>query len=87
PAGAKVWYGHAPGPWNKPVYADSLYGAPVLAMLHKATGDRQYLDILNGAFWDVTDKVLDKDEDLYYRDPAYIGRKSPNGGKILWSRG
>jgi rhamnogalacturonyl hydrolase YesR len=87
PAGAKVWYGHAPGPWNEPVYSDSLYGAPALAMLHKATGDQQYLDILHNAFWDVTDKILDKDEDLYYRDPTYIGKKSPNGGKILWSRG
>jgi rhamnogalacturonyl hydrolase YesR len=87
PAEAKVWYGHAPGPWDKPVYADSLYGAPVLAMLHKATGDRQYLDMLNGAFWDVTDKIYDRDEDLYYRDPGYIGKKSPCGRKILWSRG
>jgi len=87
PAGAKVWYGHAPGPWNKPVYSDSLYGAPVLAMLHKATGDGKYLDILNRAFWDVTDKIFDKDESLYYRDPTYMGKKSPNGRKILWSRG
>ncbi len=87
PAGAEIWYGHAPGPWDKRVYADSLYGAPALAMLHKATGEQQYLDILNAAFWDVTEKIYDADEDLYYRDPAYIGKKSPNDGKILWSRG
>lgn len=87
PAGAKVWYGHAPGPWDEPVYADSLYAAPALAMLHKATGERQYLDILNSAFWDITEKLLDKDEDLFYRDPSYIGKRSRNGGKILWSRG
>ena len=51
PGGAKVWYGHAPAPHDKPLYSDSLYGAPVLAMLHKATGDQQYLDILWRGAW------------------------------------
>ena len=88
PVVGKVWYGHAPHPTDvRHVYADSLYGAPTLAMLYKATGDDKYLDFLNDAFWNVTDEILDKDEDLYYRDPSYIGRKSPNGKKILWSRG
>jgi rhamnogalacturonyl hydrolase YesR len=87
PGGAKVWYGHAPAPYDGPLYSDSLYGAPVFAMLYKATGDRKYLDILHQFFWDVTDTVLDKDDTLYYRDPSYIGTKSPNGKKVLWSRG
>ena len=87
PGGAKVWYGHAPSPHDSPLYSDSLYGAPVFTMLYKATGDQKYLDIMNDFFWNVTDTILDKDEDLYYRDPSYIGLKSPNGKKLLWSRG
>ncbi len=87
PGGAKVWYGHAPAPHDSPLYSDSLYGAPVFAMLYQATGDMKYLHILNAFFWHVTDTILDKDEDLYYRDPSYIGRESPHGKKLLWSRG
>lgn len=87
PGSGKVWYGHAPAPHDKPLYSDSLYGAPVFAMLYKATGDQKYLDIMNEFFWNVTDTVLDKDEYLYYRDPSYIGKESPNGKKVLWSRG
>lgn len=87
PGCGKVWYGHAPAPHDSPLYSDSLYGAPVFAMLYKATGDQKYLDILNEFFWNVTETVLDNDEDLYYRDPSYIDQKSPNGKKILWSRG
>ncbi|MCL4204368.1 MAG: glycoside hydrolase family 88 protein [Pirellulaceae bacterium] len=87
PGGAKVWYGHAPAPHDQPLYSDALYGAPVFPMLAKATGDRKYLDIMHQAFWHVTDTLLDKEDDLYYRDPSYIGAKSPNGEKVLWSRG
>jgi hypothetical protein len=56
-------------------------------MLYKATGDQKYLDIMNEFFWNVTDTILDEDEYLYYRDPSYIGQVSPNGKKVLWSRG
>jgi rhamnogalacturonyl hydrolase YesR len=87
PGSGKVWYGHAPAPHDKPLYSDSLYGAPVFAMLYKATGDQKYLDILNEFFWNVTDTLLERGEDLYYRDLSYIGKKSPNGKKLLWSRG
>ena len=84
----KIWYGHEPhqndAGW---VYADALYAAPAFAMLHEATGNQHYLDLLNDAFWSVTDKIFDPDENLYYRDPTYIGKKSPHGGKILWARG
>ncbi|TWT80257.1 Unsaturated rhamnogalacturonyl hydrolase YesR [Planctomycetes bacterium CA13] len=88
PEVGKVWYGHAPNPTDiERVYADALYAAPMFAMLNKATGDDKYLDYLNDAFWTVTDKILDENEDLYYRDPSYIGQESPNGKKIFWSRG
>ena len=86
PGGPKDWYGHA-GPWDNLLYADSLYGAPVFAMLHKATGDQRYLDIMHDSFWKVTDALLDAEDDIYYRDRAYIGKRTANDRKILWSRG
>lgn len=87
PAGARRWYldGRGKGP---PIpYADSLYGAPALAMLTQATGDKRYLDIMNAFFDDVTHELYDQETGLYYRDPTFIGKRTPNGKKILWSRG
>ncbi|MEI7730492.1 MAG: glycoside hydrolase family 88 protein [Verrucomicrobiota bacterium] len=82
PAGAKVWYFE-----GGRRYADSLYGACTLAMLAKATGDKQYLNYMH-AFWtDVTAEIYDREESLYYRDRRFIGQKSPAGKKIFWSRG
>lgn len=83
PGGAKRWYlegyDHA--------YVDSLYGAPALAMLAKATGDRKYLSIMHAFFDDVTGELLDKSTGLYYRDKRFLTEKTPNGKKVLWSRG
>jgi len=86
PGGSDKWFGHA-GPHEHLWYSDSLYGAPVFPMLHKATGDQRYLDILHNSFRTVTDELLDPEDDLYYRDRSYIGKKSPNDRKILWARG
>lgn len=88
PTGSKQWYMDARDTDRPPTpYADALYGAPALAMLTKATGDRKYLDIMNTFFDDVTAALFDEETGLYYRDISYIGQKSPNGRKILWSRG
>jgi rhamnogalacturonyl hydrolase YesR len=85
PAGAKRWYLEA---WGiNHTYVDSLYGAPALAMLAKATQDRKYLQIMQAFFDDVTGELLEKDSGLYYRDGRFIGQKTANGKKILWSRG
>ncbi len=88
PKVGKIWYGHDPHQtdigW---VYADGLYSASTLAMLHRATGEQEYLDFLHDAYWKVIGTILDKDDNLCYRDPSYIGKRSPNGGKIFWSRG
>ena len=89
PAGSKRWYLDARDSLKEhPVaYVDSLYGAPALAMLAQATGDKKYLDIMNSFFDDVTGQLFDQESGLYYRDPSYIGQRTTNGKKILWSRG
>jgi rhamnogalacturonyl hydrolase YesR len=87
PALGKIWYGHGPAPYDSPLYADSLYAASVFAKLYKATGDKLYLDLLHESFWTVTEKIFDKDENLYYRDPSFMGKQTANSRKILWSRG
>jgi len=82
PAGAKRWYLE-----NDYSYADALYGSAALVMLTRITGDRKYMEILD-AFWkDLTAELLDKEEGLFYRDKRFIARRSPNGKKVIWSRG
>jgi rhamnogalacturonyl hydrolase YesR len=88
PAGSKEWYMDARESKDHPIpYVDSLYGAPALAMLAKAIGDRKYVDIMNGFFDDVTARPFDKESGLYYRDTTFIGQRTLHGKKILWSRG
>jgi rhamnogalacturonyl hydrolase YesR len=90
PAGAKQWYVDHYDRSEKTknfVYVDSLYGAPALAMLSQATGDNRYIDIMNVFFDDVAGQLLDPQSGLYYRDPRFIGQRTANGKKILWSRG
>jgi rhamnogalacturonyl hydrolase YesR len=91
PAGSRQWYvdpyGDSHNKVHGSVYVDSLYGASALAMLAKATGDQKYIDIMNAFFEDVTRQLLDKEFNLYYRDPRFIGQRTANGKKIIWSRG
>lgn len=85
PGGAKRWYFEA---WHgDQTYSDSLYGAPALAMLARATRDNKYLEIMQAFFDDVTRELLDPESGLYYRDKRYIDQKTANGKKVLWSRG
>jgi unsaturated rhamnogalacturonyl hydrolase len=88
PAGSKLWYLDAQDGDNPPVpYVDSLYGAPALAMLSEITGNAEYRRTMDAFFDAVTTRLFDRESGLYYRDPTFIGRKTPNGRKILWSRG
>lgn len=82
-----VWYTHAPrGKGHR--YADSLYvGPPALAKLYKITGEKKYLEIMDAFYWDVYDEIYDKQARFFYRDKRFIGLRSANGKKILWSRG
>ena len=86
PAGARRWYLEKDSTTER-AYVDALYGAPALAMLARATGDRKYLEILQAFFDDITGELFDQDAGLYYRDARFIGQKTAHGKKILWSRG
>lgn len=91
PAGASHWFAGEPGWFPAGTsdfdYVDSLYGAPALAMLAKATGSTRYLDIMDGFFSELTAELLDKETGLYFRDHRFIGRTTARGRKVLWSRG
>jgi len=69
-------------------WCDSLYMAPpTLAMLHAATGDQKYLDVMDQLWWKTTAYLLDPKDDLYWRDSKYFGTKEANGENVYWSRG
>jgi rhamnogalacturonyl hydrolase YesR len=72
------------------VYVDSLFtGPPTLAMLYSVTKDEKYLQWMDTFFWDVHKTLYDKETNLFYRDVRFFTNqmKTPNGKKILWSRG
>jgi rhamnogalacturonyl hydrolase YesR len=54
---------------------------------YRATGDAKQLETLDHFARTVTAELFDKEDGLYYRDGSFIGRKTPAGKKILWSRG
>lgn len=69
-------------------WCDALFmSPPVLARLAEATGEQKYNDFMNKMWWNTTDFLFDKDENLFYRDKSFFDRRSPNGKKIFWSRG
>jgi len=68
-------------------YADSLVGMPVLAKLAKITGRRRYLAWMESFFFDVAYEIWDAKEHFFYRDRRFIGKTTPNGKKVVWSRG
>lgn len=69
-------------------WCDALYMAPPLfVQMYQATGEQRYLDKLNEFYWDVIDHLYDREEHLIIRDLAYLGKMSPGGKKIFWSRG
>jgi rhamnogalacturonyl hydrolase YesR len=42
---------------------------------------------MNTMWWDTTDSLFDKDENLYYRDRNYFDQRTTNGKKVFWARG
>jgi rhamnogalacturonyl hydrolase YesR len=69
-------------------WADALFMAPpVWLEMSKVTGDPKYADYAKSEFWATTDKLLDKDTHLYFRDSRFFDRRDANGKKVFWSRG
>lgn len=71
--------------WN---WSDALFMAPpVLTRLSAVTGDRKYLDAMDGEWWSAVEALYDPHEHLFYRDSRFKGQATPNGRKVFWSRG
>jgi rhamnogalacturonyl hydrolase YesR len=71
-------------------WCDALFMAPpVLTRMYQVTGEKRYLDLLHSLYWDSTEFLFDKDENLFFRDAGYFfdKKQSPSGKKIFWSRG
>jgi rhamnogalacturonyl hydrolase YesR len=75
-------------------WCDALFMAPpTMALIAEATGDPQYLDLMNTMWWETYDYLYDPEEHLWYRDGRYViqadgsGPRTPSGQKIFWSRG
>lgn len=73
---------------NVGAVVDRLYmGVPPLALFYKMGGEKKYLDWMHDQFWTTADSLYDEELDLMYRDTRFIGQKSANGEKVIWSRG
>lgn len=69
-------------------WCDALFMAPpTLAMLYTATGEKRWLDRMDGRWWHTSDYLYDKTESLYFRDSSFFDKKEKNGRKVFWSRG
>ena len=83
--------------WNKSdnwAWCDALFMAPpAMARMARASGDRQYLELMDTLWWDTHDYLYDPAEHLYYRDAAYVvkpdgtGPRTVSGQKVFWGRG
>lgn len=75
-------------------WSDALFMAPpAWAMMAKATGKEDYLDVMDAMWWDTYNHLYDDSEDLFYRDDRYKvrenfeARMTSNGKKVFWGRG
>jgi rhamnogalacturonyl hydrolase YesR len=69
-------------------WCDALFMAPpVWIELAEITGNKQYLDRMNRAWWVTSQLLYDPVEHLYSRDTSYLDKHEANGKKIFWSRG
>jgi rhamnogalacturonyl hydrolase YesR len=69
-------------------WCDALFMAPpVLSRMSAITGDRRYLDAMDVQWWRTSAALFDRSENLFFRDPRFVERRSDAGGKVFWSRG
>lgn len=70
------------------IWTDALYmSPPTIVVLAQITGDRRYLEFMDAEYRFAYDSLYDSEERLLYRDARYIDQHTPNGAKVLWSRG
>jgi rhamnogalacturonyl hydrolase YesR len=73
---------------NRWTWSDALFmSPPVWTKLSALTGEKKYIDYMDGEWWLVTEHLYDKDEHLFFRDERYFEQRSKNGEKIFWGRG
>ena len=69
-------------------WCDALFMAPpVLARMSAVTGDRKYLDAMDGEYWQVAAALYDPADHLFYRDARFVGKPDKAGKKVFWARG
>ncbi|HZZ41690.1 MAG TPA: glycoside hydrolase family 88 protein [Tepidisphaeraceae bacterium] len=69
-------------------WCDSLYmGPPAFVRMSAVTGDRKYVDYMDGMYWDSVDFLYNPQYQLFFRDKNYFSGKTANGQPIFWSRG
>jgi rhamnogalacturonyl hydrolase YesR len=69
-------------------WCDTLFMVPpVMARMSALTGDRKYIDAMNGEYWRAVDQQYDRTAHLFFRDTYFIAHTDANNKKIYWSRG
>jgi len=85
PHSQKIEYLQSKNRWT---WCDALFmSPPVWTKLSALTGEKKYIDYMDGEWWLVTEHLYDKDEHLFFRDERYFEQRSKNGEKIFWGRG
>ena len=71
-------------------WCDALYmQPPVMAQLAKATGNQDYLDLMDEMYWDAHEFLYSPKHQLFFRDEKFFPdvRKTPKGQPVFWGRG
>jgi rhamnogalacturonyl hydrolase YesR len=73
---------------NRWGWCDALFMAPpVWTRLAKITGERKYLDFMDGEYHATYDLLWDTEDHLFWRDSSYFAKREKNGRKVYWARG
>lgn len=77
-----------PSTYERWSWCDALFMAPpVYTRLYTMTGDKKYMEFADKEFKATYYHLFDKEENLFYRDSRYFGKKEANGKKVFWGRG
>ncbi len=71
-------------------WCDALYMAPpVYARMGKATGNKQYFEMMDRLYWDSVDFLYSQEDMLFHRNSKVRteSERTPSGKKVFWSRG